>query len=92
MIATLVLALAARCHSGREAGWLVYPLLFITGAKLVSIDFPQGHPQTLFAALALYGIALSAAPRMLRRSATAPSTPGMEIRVLAPTHEKQHAD
>jgi len=92
VIATLVLALAARCHSGREAGWLVYPLLFITGAKLVSIDFPQGHPQTLFAALALYGIALSAAPRMLRRSATAPSTPGMEIRVLAPTHEKQHAD
>jgi hypothetical protein len=67
VIATLVLAFAARDYSGREAGWLVYPLLFLTGAKLVSIDFPQGHPQTLFAALALYGIALSAAPRMLRR-------------------------
>jgi hypothetical protein len=72
--ATLVLAFTARHHSRREAGWLVYPLLVLTGVKLVSIDFPQGHPQTLFAALALYGIALSAAPRLLRGS-TAPATP-----------------
>ena len=82
VIATLVLAFAARDYSGREAGWLVYPLLFLTGAKLVSIDFPQGHPQTLFAALALYGIALSAAPRMLRRP-TVSSLPPPSTRIEA---------
>jgi hypothetical protein len=73
VIATLVLAFAAQYRPAREAGWLVYPMLFLIGAKLVAIDFPQGHPQTLFAALALYGIALSAAPRMLRRAVTHPA-------------------
>jgi hypothetical protein len=88
VIGTLGLALATRHPSGREAAWLVYPLLFLTGAKLLLVDFPQGHPQTLFAALALYGIALSAVPRLLRRV----SFRAMEIHVVAPAHEKQHAD
>jgi hypothetical protein len=70
VIATLVLAFAARYAPASESAWLVYPLLFLTGVKLAVIDFPQGHPQTLFAALALYGIALSTAPRMLRRAVT----------------------
>jgi hypothetical protein len=63
---TLVLARVARYESGREAGWLVYPLLVITGLKLVFVDLPLGRPQTLFAALALYGFALIVAPRLLR--------------------------
>lgn len=67
VIATLALARAARHTSGREAGGLVYPLIVLTGMKLVFADFPQGRPETLFAALALYGFALIAAPRMLRR-------------------------
>jgi hypothetical protein len=67
VIATLALAAAARFAQGREAGWLVYPLIVLTGMKLLFADFPQGRPQTLFAALALYGFALIAAPRMLRR-------------------------
>jgi hypothetical protein len=71
-IATLVLAFAARYAPAHEQAWLVYPLLFLTGVKLVVIDFPQGHSQTLFAALALYGIALSTAPRMLRRAVVHP--------------------
>jgi hypothetical protein len=66
VIATLTLALAARAPGGREATWLVYPLLLLTGAKVVLVDFPGGHPETLFAALALYGVALILAPRLLR--------------------------
>lgn len=65
-MATLALA-RARNLLGREAGWLVYPLVFVTGMKLLLADFPQGRPETLFAALALYGFTLIAAPRMLRR-------------------------
>lgn len=64
--ATLVLARVARYAGGREAGWLMYPLLVATGLKLVFVDLPQGRPQTLFAALALYGLALIVAPRLLR--------------------------
>jgi hypothetical protein len=71
VIATLALARAAR-HSS-EAGWLVYPLIVLTGLKLLFADFPQGRPETLFAALALYGFALIAAPRMLRQ--TPPAIP-----------------
>jgi hypothetical protein len=66
-MATLALARAPRYPLGREAGWLVYPLVFVTGMKLLLADFPQGRPGTLFAALALYGFTLIAAPRMLRR-------------------------
>ena len=65
--ATLALAAAARHPAGREARWLVYPMLFLIGVKVLFIDFPQGRAETLFAALALYGIALITAPRMLRR-------------------------
>jgi hypothetical protein len=71
VIATLALAHAAR-HSV-EAGWLVYPLIVLTGLKLLFADFPHGRPETLFAALALYGFALIAAPRMLRK--TPPASP-----------------
>lgn len=69
VIATLALARAAGYTNGREAGWLVYPFLIVIGMKLVVADFPQGRPETLFAALALYGVALIVAPRMLRRQA-----------------------
>jgi hypothetical protein len=92
VIAILALARAARHESAREAGWLVYPLLVITGFKLVFVDFPQGRPETLFAALALYGLALIAAPRMLRRPdvpvpASPPSVPGTAS--AADTSDKQ---
>ena len=72
--ATLSLAAAARLAGGREAAWLVYPMLLLTGAKVVFVDFPQGRPQTLFAALASYGIALIVAPRLLRRPPAPHST------------------
>jgi hypothetical protein len=72
--ATLLLAIAARLAGGREAAWLVYPMLLLTGAKVVLVDFPQGRPQTLFAALAFYGIGLILAPRLLRRVPAQQST------------------
>lgn len=62
----LALARVARYDGGREAGWLMYPLLVATGLKLVFVDLLLGRPQTLFAALALYGVALIVAPRLLR--------------------------
>lgn len=61
-------AAAGRRPAGREASWLTYPLLTIAGLKLVLVDFVQGRPTTLFAALALYGAALIIAPRLLRRA------------------------
>lgn len=73
VIATLAVARAARHAHGREAGWLVYPLLVVTGLKLLLADFPQGRPDTLFAALALYGVALIVAPRMLRTLSATPA-------------------
>lgn len=74
VIATLSLAIAARVGGGREAAWLVYPMLLLTGAKVVFVDFPQGRPQTLFAALAFYGVALIVAPRLLRRGSAQQTT------------------
>ena len=75
--ATLAVARAGRFASGREASWLVYPLLVIIGLKLLFADFPQGRPQTLFAALALYGFTLIAGPRLMRRP-DAPAAPTAE--------------
>jgi len=73
---TVVLALAALAvawigrHDGfREWAWLVYPLLVVTGLKMVAQDFMQSRPATMFVALALYGAALIVAPRLRRRQA-----------------------
>ena len=65
--AALVLSRAARARNGREAGWLVYPLIVLIGIKLLFADFPSGRPETLFIALAAYGCALIVAPRLMRR-------------------------
>jgi hypothetical protein len=50
----------------REAIVLLYPLLVLTGIKLVLEDFRLGRAETLFAALACYGAALILAPRLAR--------------------------
>ena len=72
LVASAVAVAAAGSHpSGREAAWLAYPLLLIAGLKLVFVDFMQGRPTTLFAALAVYGAALIIAPRLLRRATAA---------------------
>jgi hypothetical protein len=73
---TAVLALAAIAVAwiGRQKGfsewaWLVYPILVVTGVKMVAQDFMHSRPATMFVALALYGIALSLAPRLRRPQA-----------------------
>lgn len=72
---TAVLALAAVAAGalGRLApagglGWMVYPLLAATAAKLIFQDVPDGRPLTLTLALACFGLALLAAPRLARRN------------------------
>jgi hypothetical protein len=68
--ATLALAWMKRLEHGREAGWLVYPLLGFTGLKLLIEDLPKGRPSTLFVTLALYGGALIVGPWLMRRAGT----------------------
>jgi hypothetical protein len=79
--ATLLVARAGGTVAGREAGWLAYPLLILTGAKLALADFLQGRPSTLFVSLALYGIALIVVPRLLRRPDRGPAASPAELPV-----------
>jgi hypothetical protein len=62
----LVLAWSGRRWSLPELTWLVYPLLGAGALKLLLEDLRQGRPATLFVALALYGGALIATPRLMR--------------------------
>jgi hypothetical protein len=65
--AALALAWTGRQDRFREAGWLLYPVLVAGGLKLLVEDLPHSKPATLFLALALYGGALIAAPRLGHR-------------------------
>jgi hypothetical protein len=78
--ATVGLALLASRWGIVEAGWLVYPMLVITGLKVVSQDLGSGRAVVLVVALASYGTALVVAPRLLRsgRSTTGGVTPPPE--------------
>ena len=63
----VAVAAVSRITSCVEFRWLVYPVLVAGGLKLVVDDFRRSTPATLFAALAVYGVALILAPRLLRR-------------------------
>ena len=65
--AAILLAVATRFERLAELGRLLYPVLALGGLKLVIEDFRYSHAGTLFVALALFGIALVAAPRLARR-------------------------
>jgi hypothetical protein len=62
--AALALAWAGRRDRFRESSWLLYPVLVVGALKLLVEDLPHSRPATLFVALALYGGALIAAPRL----------------------------
>jgi hypothetical protein len=63
----VALAWAGRRWSLQELTWLVYPILVGGGLKLLWEDLRYGQPITMFLALALYGGALIATPRLMRR-------------------------
>ena len=63
-----LLARASRVPRGAGLGRLAYPVLVLGAIKLFAEDFRYSRPSTLFLALALYGIALIAVPRLLRGS------------------------
>ena len=69
VLAASAVAVAAvfRITSWVEFRWLVYPVLVAGVVKLVMNDFRHSTPATLFAALAVYGVVLILAPRLLRR-------------------------
>jgi hypothetical protein len=71
----LGLAALGRTEAFGEARWLAWPVLGITGLKLVLEDLPRSRPATLFLAFALYGGALILVPRLRRRGPSAAVTP-----------------
>lgn len=79
-IRTAILSLSAIILAGLgsrrhllELVWLVYPLLVVTGVKLVLEDLRHGKPLALFVSFAFLGVALIVAPRLLRKSSPKPS-------------------
>jgi hypothetical protein len=73
-LSALGVAYLGSCRGCVEWSWLVYPLLVVTGAKMVMQDFGVSRPSTLFVALALYGLALIVAPRLRRRPTSVGAT------------------
>jgi hypothetical protein len=73
-IRTAILSLSAIILAGLgskrhllELTWLVYPVLVVTGVKLLFEDLRHGKPLALFVSFAFLGVALIVAPRLLRR-------------------------
>ena len=66
---TVLLAAGARGPRG-DLRILVYAALALGALKLLLDDLPNGTPASRFAAFILYGIALLATPRLLRRPAS----------------------
>jgi hypothetical protein len=67
-LSAMALAAAWRRTNLPELKWVSWALLAAGAVKILLQDVPDGRPATLVAALALYGLALTFAPRWLRRS------------------------
>lgn len=65
----VTLAGVAKKYPRSEIGWLVHPVLVLTGLKFLLEDLPKGRPLTFFLAFTLYGGALIIAPRILKGNA-----------------------
>ncbi len=63
---TIAAAVLASRWGVREAGWMVYPLLALTGLRVVLADLASGRTVVFVIALAAYGAALILSPRLLR--------------------------
>jgi hypothetical protein len=65
-IVTIGFAVLASRWGVVEAGWVVYPLLAVTGLRVVFIDLMSGRTVVFVVALAAYGAALILSPRLAR--------------------------
>jgi hypothetical protein len=63
---TVVAAVLASRWGIREAGWVVYPLLALTGLRVVLTDLASGRTGVFVIALAAYGTAMILSPKLLR--------------------------
>ena len=63
---TIVAAVLASRWGIREAGWVVYPLLALTGLRVVLTDLASGRTVVFVIALAAYGSAMILSTRLLR--------------------------
>jgi hypothetical protein len=63
---TIVAAVLASRWGIREAGWVVYPLLALTGLRVLLTDLASGRTGVFVIALAAYGSAMILSPRLLR--------------------------
>ena len=71
---TILCAVLASRWGVREAGWLVYPLLALTGLRIVLVDLASGRTVVFVIALAAYGAALITSPKILRSKRDQPAT------------------
>ena len=67
--AAVLLACARRYERTAELGKLLYPVLWASGLKLLLEDFRYSEPAVLFVALGLFGAALVATARLVKRGA-----------------------
>ena len=63
---TIAAAVLASRWGIREAGWVVYPLLALTGLRVALVDLASGRTVVFVIALTAYGAALIASPKILR--------------------------
>lgn len=68
----LALAGVASYWRVREAAWVVYPLLAVTGLRVLLSDLGSDRTIVLVVALAAYGAALILSPRLLRTRRSSP--------------------
>jgi hypothetical protein len=75
LVATAVAsAWIGRKAAHAEAGWLAYPLLAVTGLKMLLEDLPRGKPSTLILGFTFYGLGLILIPKIrARRKDAAPA-------------------
>jgi len=67
VVSAVGLAWLGRRPAFQEAGWLAYPLLGVTGLKVLLEDLPRGRPATLVLGFAFYGAGLILVPRIRGR-------------------------
>jgi len=68
VVAATLLAWAGRSDARRQARWVGYGVLGVTGLKILGEDLPAGRPTALVVTFAIYGAALLALPRLRRRA------------------------